>query len=145
MNGEALDVRDGPALTVLRCGNCERRVGEAVLVPGLRTRHHCPRCKAWSIYTVPAAGGGSDAGQVSNAAVPFILPRRVRAALLDIRAGMLEELRADELDDDQARELRRRARIRQVRALERLTGTAPADVRGAGAAELDKSGAVHNG
>lgn len=144
MNGAALDVRDGQALTVLRCGNCDRRVGEAVLVPGLRTRHHCPRCKAWSIYTVPDAGGRPDAGQ-SNAAGAFILPRRVRAALLDIRAGMLEELRADELDGDQARALRRRARIRQVRALERLTGTAPADVRGVGAAELDKSGAVHNG
>lgn len=49
----ALDVRGGAPLVMLRCGNCDRLIGEAVMVPGLRTRNHCPRCKAWSCYLVP--------------------------------------------------------------------------------------------
>lgn len=74
-------------------------------------------------HTPSRAGGTGQA---------FILPRRVRLALLEIRAGLLDDLRADELDDDQARDLRRRGRTRQLRALEKLIGIAPADLKAAG-------------
>lgn len=120
MNGR--DVQPGPTLTTLHCGGCYRVLGQVAMVPGLVTRHHCPRCKHWTFYTVPAAA-------------PAILPRGARRALLELRRGYLEELRADGLDDDQARALRRRARIRQLRAVEQLTGAAPADVRDGGAVD----------
>ena len=58
-------------------------------------------------------------------------PGAMRAALLEMRRGLLEQLRADEMEDE-ARALRRRGRIRQVRALEQLTGVPPADVRRTG-------------
>lgn len=56
------------------------------------------------------------------------LPRHVRAALIELRRGIIEELRAEEIEDE-ARALRRRARLRQVRAIEAMTGVPPSDAK----------------
>lgn len=53
-----------------------------------------------------------------------ILPRRVSVALAEFRRALLDEERAEELET-QAREIRRRARLRQIRAIEELLGMAP--------------------
>lgn len=76
-----------------------------------------------------------DRGAATAAVLAGVLPYRVRDALMEIRRGLIEELQADELDG-RARVLRRRGQLRQVRALERLTGVAPFDV---------KAGAVDHG
>lgn len=74
----------------------------------------------------------ADTGQTTELdQVPGALTHKMRAALLEMRRGLLEQLRADEMEDE-ARALRRRGRIRQVRALEELTGVPPADVRRGG-------------
>lgn len=62
------------------------------------------------------------------------MPEPVRRALLQIRSGILEEVRADEMEAE-ARSIRKRARLRQVRALEVLLGITPADAARQRAAE----------
>lgn len=54
------------------------------------------------------------------------IPDEVRQALLEIRRGILMELRASELEDE-ARAMRRRGRLRQIRAIEALVGAQPID------------------